>query len=86
FLTGDPSALGSCSYMENQFLTLLTIIFSFLVVIYLMNLFIGLLNLEIEKNKTHSKFMLRKARLLAEIELYFLLPNQRRWRHWLPDT
>ncbi|CAI2181757.1 18188_t:CDS:2, partial [Funneliformis geosporum] len=26
------------------------------------------------------------SRLLAEIELYFLLPNQRRWRHWFPDT
>ncbi|CAG8559776.1 5226_t:CDS:2, partial [Funneliformis caledonium] len=85
FLTGDPSALSSWTYMENPFMTILLIMFSCLIVVYLMNLFIGLLNLEIEQNKTHCLFMLRKAKVLAEIELFLLLPNQRRWQHWFPD-
>ncbi|CAI2175250.1 8941_t:CDS:2 [Funneliformis geosporum] len=86
FLTGDSSAFGSWTYQENPFMTILLIMFSFLIVVYLMNLFIGLLNLEIEKNKTHCLFMLRKAKVLAEIELFLLFPNQRRWRHWFPDV
>ncbi|CAI2186409.1 6855_t:CDS:2 [Funneliformis geosporum] len=85
FLTGDSSALGAWTYLENPFMTILLTMFSCLIVVYLMNLFIGLLNLEIEKNKTHCLFMLRKAKVLVEIELFLLLPNQRRWSHWFPD-
>ncbi|CAI2201801.1 4913_t:CDS:2, partial [Funneliformis geosporum] len=85
FLTGDSSALGSWTYQENPFMTTLLVMFSFLIVVYLMNLFIGLLNLEIENNRTHSLFMIEKAKVLAEIELFLLLPNQRRWKHWFPD-
>ncbi|CAG8498060.1 883_t:CDS:2 [Funneliformis caledonium] len=86
FLTGDSSAISSWTYQENPFLTVLLIMFSFLVVVYLMNLFIGLLNLEIEGNRTHFLFVLQKAKVLAEIELFYLFPNQRRWNHWFPDT
>ncbi|CAG8701905.1 4780_t:CDS:2 [Funneliformis caledonium] len=85
FLTGDYSSLGSWSYQENPFMTILLVMFSFLIVVYLMNLFIGLLNLEIEGNRTHFLFILQKAKIVAEIELFLLLPNQRRWRHWFPD-
>ncbi|CAI2177716.1 20406_t:CDS:2 [Funneliformis geosporum] len=85
FLTGDSSSLGSWSYQENPFMTILLVMFSFLIVVYLMNLFIGLLNLEIEGNRTHFLFILQKAKIVAEIELFLLLPNQRRWRHWFPD-
>ncbi|CAG8677149.1 12056_t:CDS:2 [Funneliformis caledonium] len=86
FLTGDSSALSSWSYKANPFMAILLTLFSFLVVIYLMNLFIGLLNLEIEENRSHSLFLLQKAKVLAEIEMFLLLPNQRRWRHWFPDV
>ncbi|CAG8481000.1 16218_t:CDS:2 [Funneliformis caledonium] len=86
FLTGDSSALSSWTYQENPFMTILLVMFSFLIVVYLMNLFIGLLNLEIENNRTHFLFMLEKAKILVEIELFFLLPNQRRWEHWFPDV
>ncbi|CAI2166724.1 1015_t:CDS:10 [Funneliformis geosporum] len=87
FLTVDPSSLGSSwKYKQTPFIAALLIMFSFLIVVYLMNLFIGLLNLEIEENRTHSLFMLEKAKILAEIELFLLLPNQRRWQHWFPDV
>ncbi|CAI2198851.1 6552_t:CDS:2, partial [Funneliformis geosporum] len=39
----------------------------------------------IEGSRTHFLFMLQKAKILAEIELFLLLPNQRRWQHWFPD-
>ncbi|CAI2192055.1 12914_t:CDS:2 [Funneliformis geosporum] len=86
FLTGDSSAISSWAYQENPFMTTLLVMFSFLIVVYLMNLFIGLLNLEIENNRTHHLYMLNKANILAEIELFYMLPNQRRWRHWFPDV
>ncbi|CAI2184135.1 16237_t:CDS:2 [Funneliformis geosporum] len=86
FLSGDSSAFSSWPYHENPFMTILLTMFSFLIVVYLMNLFIGLLNLEIEINRAHSLVLLQKARILAEIELFLLLPNQRRWNHWFPDV
>ncbi len=83
-LTGDPSALGSWTYKENPLMTFLLTMFSFLIVVYLMNLFIGLLNLAIEENQTHSLYLLQKAKILAEIELFLLLPYQRRSNRWFP--
>ncbi|CAI2169979.1 17917_t:CDS:2 [Funneliformis geosporum] len=85
FLTGNPSALDSWTYLENPFMTILLTMFSFLIVVYLMNLFIGLLNLEIDNHRTHYRFILEKKKILAEIEIFLLLPNQRRWSHWFPD-
>ncbi|CAI2190795.1 12593_t:CDS:2, partial [Funneliformis geosporum] len=84
FLTGDPSAFNAWTYLENPFMTILLVMFSCLIVDYLMNLFIGLLNLEIENIK-HFPYLLRKAKVLVEIKLFLLLPNQRRWSHWFPD-
>ncbi|CAJ0849410.1 13047_t:CDS:2 [Entrophospora sp. SA101] len=40
FLTGDNSALSSISYEHDAYLTLLMVTFSFLIVVYLLNLFI----------------------------------------------
>ncbi|GBB84482.1 hypothetical protein RclHR1_11040008 [Rhizophagus clarus] len=30
-------------------------------------------------------YLLQKAEILAEIELFYLLPNQRRWESWFPE-
>ena len=49
-LLGDSSALSSWSYNNNQALVIMIILFSFLVVVYLMNLFIGLLGNAIEED------------------------------------
>ncbi|CAG8543361.1 15512_t:CDS:2 [Funneliformis caledonium] len=86
FLAGDSSALTPWPYKDNKILVLLMVSFSFLVVIYLMNLFIGLLNNEIEKDNNKVSYLLQKARILAEIELFYLLPYQRRRESWFPDV
>ncbi|CAJ0907896.1 10042_t:CDS:2 [Entrophospora sp. SA101] len=85
FLTGDSSALGAWSPVENYYLAILVVTFSFIVVVYLMNLFIGLLSNEIEKNNTEEAFLAERAKVIREMELFYLLPNQRRWRDWFPD-
>ena len=61
-------------------------IFSFIVVIYLMNLFIGLLNLAIEEENSRATYLSQKAEVLAEIELFYLSPFQRCWRTWFPEV
>jgi hypothetical protein len=50
-----------------------------------MNLFIGLLSNQIEKYDIDEAFLTQKAKIIKEIELFYLLPNQRRWREWFPD-
>ncbi|POG58353.1 hypothetical protein GLOIN_2v923425 [Rhizophagus irregularis DAOM 181602=DAOM 197198] len=60
-------------------------VFSFIIVIYLMNLIIGLLGDEIKKNNDDALYYVQKAEIIAEIELFYLLPHQRRWRTWFPE-
>ena len=71
---------------ENTILFILMVLFSFLVVVYLMNLFIGLLNMAIEKDNDRASYLVQKAEIIAEIELFYLLPHQRRWRSWFPEV
>ncbi|CAJ0875918.1 11153_t:CDS:2, partial [Entrophospora sp. SA101] len=47
--------------------------------------------LELDKEITKLKNKLarlekREAKIITEIELFYLFPNQRRWRNWFPDT
>ncbi|RGB39334.1 hypothetical protein C1646_812042 [Rhizophagus diaphanus] len=86
FLTGDPSALSNWSYLNNPPLVILIVLFSFLIVVYLMNLFIGLLNNAINKDYNRVSYLIQKAEILAEIELFYLLPHQRRWKEWFPEV
>ncbi|RIA96285.1 hypothetical protein C1645_733380 [Glomus cerebriforme] len=90
FLTGNQSSLSPWTpnpTSENTVvLFILMVIFSFLIVIYLMNLFIGLLNMTIEKNNDKASYLVQKAEVIAEIELFYLLPHQRRWRSWFPEV
>ena len=51
-----------------------------------MNLFIGLLNMAIEKDNDRALYLVQKAEVIAEIELFYLLPRQRRWRTWFPEV
>ncbi|CAI2180788.1 844_t:CDS:2, partial [Funneliformis geosporum] len=41
--------------------------------------------IQIENNRTHFLFVLEQAKILVEIELFFLFPNQRRWQHWFSN-
>ncbi|PKK61670.1 hypothetical protein RhiirC2_791467 [Rhizophagus irregularis] len=85
-LTGDSSALSNWSYTDNPSLAILIVLFSLLIVVYLMNLFIGLLNNAIEKDNDRVSYLMQKAEILAEIELFYLLPHQRRWNSWFPEV
>lgn len=85
YLAGDNSAFTSWSYAEHPALVLLLILFSFFVVIYLMNLFIGLLNIEIPNHSNRASYLIQKAEILVDIELFYLLPFQRRWQSWFPN-
>ncbi|GES75113.1 hypothetical protein GLOIN_2v1874127 [Rhizophagus clarus] len=85
FLTGDSSALSNWPYIKNPSLSILFVLFSLLIVVYLMNLFIGLLNMAIDKDNDRVSYLMLKAEILAEIELFYLLPHQRRWPTWFPD-
>ncbi|RGB32851.1 hypothetical protein C1646_743692 [Rhizophagus diaphanus] len=84
FLTGDSRALSNWTYNDNSTLAILVVLFSLLIVVYLMNLFIGLLNIAIEKDKV--SYLIQKAEIIAEIELFYLLPHQRRWYAWFPEV
>ncbi|PKY20620.1 hypothetical protein RhiirB3_433960 [Rhizophagus irregularis] len=87
FLTGNQNPLSPWGLSpENMTLHILTVVFSFLIVIYLMNLFIGILNKTIEKVNDKALYLTQKAKVMAEIELFYLLPHQRRWRHWFPEV
>ncbi|GET00426.1 hypothetical protein GLOIN_2v1874127 [Rhizophagus clarus] len=86
FLTGDSSALSNWTYKDDPSLVILIVLFSLLVVVYLMNLFIGLLNNAIEQDNNRVSYLIQKAEILVEIELFYLLPHQRRWNAWFPDV
>ncbi|POG81773.1 hypothetical protein GLOIN_2v1505148 [Rhizophagus irregularis DAOM 181602=DAOM 197198] len=85
FLTGDSSSLSNWSYKSNPPLAILIVLFSLLIVVYLMNLLIGLLNFAIEKDNNRVSYLMQKVEILAEIELFYLLPHQRRCQEWFPE-
>jgi len=86
FLTGDPGSLTKWTpTASNTMIMILILLFSFFIVIYLMNLFIGLLNMNIERDNDRACYLVQKAEILSEIELFYLLPFQRRWKHWFPE-
>ncbi|GBB97694.1 hypothetical protein RclHR1_03040011 [Rhizophagus clarus] len=86
FLTGDPSVLSNWQYNNNLSLEVMYITFSSVMAIYIMNLFIGLLSNAIEGVDFRVLYLIYKAEVLAEIELFYLLPCQRRWKTWFPEV
>ena len=64
---GDSGSLSSWTYHENPAMTLLLVLFTFFTVIYLMNLFIGLLNIAIDDYNRYEEFLLKKAKVLFPI-------------------
>ncbi|POG71254.1 hypothetical protein GLOIN_2v1608640 [Rhizophagus irregularis DAOM 181602=DAOM 197198] len=89
FLAGDSSALSNWSYADNPSIAILIVLFSLLVVVYLMNLLIGLLNIAIEEDNNRVSYLIQKAEvnnILAEIEIFYLLPHQKRWQTWFPEV
>ncbi|CAJ0841508.1 14487_t:CDS:2 [Entrophospora sp. SA101] len=33
-----------------------------------------------------TAFLAQKAKIISDIELFYLLPNQRHWKEWFPDV
>ncbi|CAG8489395.1 9672_t:CDS:10 [Funneliformis caledonium] len=85
-LTGDLNSFANWTYKENPFFVLLMISFFSVVVVYLLNLLIGLLNNAIDEDNNRVSYLVHKAEILKEIELFYLLPFQRRWKSWFPDV
>ncbi|RGB26320.1 hypothetical protein C1646_746899, partial [Rhizophagus diaphanus] len=50
------------------------------------NIFVDLLNNAIKENNNRVSHLIQKAKILAEIELFYLLPHQRRWQAWFPEV
>ncbi|PKK60164.1 hypothetical protein RhiirC2_871032, partial [Rhizophagus irregularis] len=61
FLTGDSSALFNWPYADNPSIAILIVLFSLLIVIYLMNLLIGLLSNAIEEDNNRVSYLMQKA-------------------------
>ncbi|RIB26105.1 hypothetical protein C2G38_2065751 [Gigaspora rosea] len=61
------------------------ILFSFFTLIYLMNLFIGILSELISEANNHNAYLALKKEIIDEIELFYLLPSQRRRPDWFPE-
>ncbi|CAB4392653.1 unnamed protein product [Rhizophagus irregularis] len=38
-----------------------------------------------DSNNNKASYLVQKAEILAEIELLYLLPHQRRWHKWFPE-
>ncbi|CAG8731089.1 8776_t:CDS:2, partial [Funneliformis caledonium] len=86
FLTGDGTFFENWSPENNKTMIALMLLYSFIIVVFLMNLLIGLLNMAIEADKDRVTYIAQKAEILKEIELFYLLPNQRRsWKSWFPE-
>ncbi|KAF0541197.1 transient receptor potential cation channel subfamily a member 1-like [Gigaspora margarita] len=83
-LTGDTSPISYWDLDNHPALLVLTIIFSFVATIYLMNLFIGVLSNEIDETKTREAYLILRAEILEEIELLYMSPRQRRKENWFP--
>ncbi|PKY57319.1 hypothetical protein RhiirA4_509646 [Rhizophagus irregularis] len=85
-ITGDSGSLSPWTFRENPTMTVLLVAFTFFTVIYLMNLFIGLLNLAIGDYNKEEEFLLQKAQIIMEIELFYMLPWQKHNnKEWFPD-
>ncbi len=72
-MIGDTSALNNWTYKEHPFFVILMFSFSFLVVIYLMNLLIGLLNMEIGKDDNRVSYLIQKAEVFINAILNQLI-------------
>ncbi|KAF0464946.1 transient receptor potential cation channel subfamily a member 1-like [Gigaspora margarita] len=84
-LTGDLSYVSSWVLKNNWTLAFLLVIFSFFTTVYLLNLFISLLGNAIDDRNNEESFLQLRGEILSEIELFWMLPHQRRKTNWFPE-
>ncbi|CAI2195342.1 9762_t:CDS:2, partial [Funneliformis geosporum] len=58
----DSNALPNWEYLDNPQLTILIVLFSLLIVVYLMNLLIGLLSNAIDEDNNRVSYLVQKAK------------------------
>ncbi|KAF0452877.1 transient receptor potential cation channel subfamily a member 1-like [Gigaspora margarita] len=83
-ITGDTTPISLWVSNENIMIMLLMLIVSFFLLIYLMNLFIGILSNLISNEDNHVAYLTLKSEIIEEIELFYMLPHQRRKETWFP--
>ncbi|RIB26610.1 hypothetical protein C2G38_2138227 [Gigaspora rosea] len=84
-ITGDSTPISSWISSENAIIMLLMIMVSFFILIYLVNLFIGILSELISNEKNDIAYLVLKSEIIEEIETFYLLPHQRRKENWFPS-
>ncbi|CAG8451582.1 10559_t:CDS:2, partial [Scutellospora calospora] len=83
----DLTPISSWISTENTTIMVLMILISFFTLIYLMNLFIGIIsNLIRDKDIRNISYLILIAEILNEVELFYMLPHQRRKENWFPNT
>ncbi|CAB4444874.1 unnamed protein product [Rhizophagus irregularis] len=73
--------IGSTDSVTSQkpiLVAILSVLVTFILIVYLNNLFIGLLNFAMEDYNKPEQFLLQKAKIIMEIELFYMTYNQRR--------
>ncbi|RIB05043.1 hypothetical protein C2G38_2254036 [Gigaspora rosea] len=83
--TSDLSYVSSRVLKNNWTLAFLLVIFSFFTTVYLLNLFISLLGNAIDDRNNEEYFLQLRGEILSEIELFWMLPHQRRKTNWFPE-
>ncbi|KAF0431419.1 wd-40 repeat protein [Gigaspora margarita] len=86
-VTGDSTPVSEWVSNEDIIIMTLMMFFSFFILTYLMNLFIGILGNLLGDNKdNHLAYLTLKKEILEEIELFYLFPSQKRNYKWFPYT
>ncbi|RIB28348.1 hypothetical protein C2G38_2028597 [Gigaspora rosea] len=80
-ITGDSTPISL--WVSNMIMLLMLIVSCFLL-IYLMNLFIGILSNLISNEDDYVAYLTLKSEIIEEIELFYMLPHQRRKENWFP--
>ncbi|RGB39036.1 hypothetical protein C1646_506156 [Rhizophagus diaphanus] len=84
-LTGDTSSFSNWPFVKNPALATLMVLFVFLMIIYIINVFITLYG-EVNDDNILGAVYKMKAEVISEIELFYLLPSQRRCQKWFPEV
>ncbi|GES87524.1 hypothetical protein GLOIN_2v1874143 [Rhizophagus clarus] len=85
-LSGDTSSFSNWTFAKNLPLTILMILFIFIMVIYILNVFITLFGEALNEEEVEASYWKMKAEFISEIELFYLSPRQRRWQIWFPEV
>ncbi|GBC40289.2 hypothetical protein GLOIN_2v1881126 [Rhizophagus irregularis DAOM 181602=DAOM 197198] len=85
-LTGDTSSFSNWPYEKNPSLVILMGSFIVIMIIFMLNVFITLFSEVKKDDDVQASYWKMMAEVVADIELFYLLPCQRRWRKWFPEV